>query len=91
MPKATLSHKQFKDTAPAYRGVALWMLNDKLVKEELHDQLEKFKQGGWGAVIARTFPGLLTEYLSDEWMELMSSLVTTKPNRNKDVVMIDRI
>jgi len=59
----------------AYRGVTLWMLNDDLKPERLAEQLDGFRAAGWGAVIARTFNGLMVEYLSDEWMRLMDGIV----------------
>jgi len=51
------------------------MLNDKLNEEELVRQLRGFRKAGWGAVIPRTYNGLLTEYLSGEWMELLDRIV----------------
>jgi len=69
------SRNDFLNPPARYRGVTLWMLNGKLTKEGLNEQLEAFHRGGWGAVIARTFPGLQTEYLSDEYMEMTQSLV----------------
>ncbi len=59
----------------AYRGVTLWMLNDDLKPERLVEQLNSFRAAGWGAVIARTFNGLMVEYLSDEWMRLIDVIV----------------
>ena len=71
-----MDSQSFQSPAAEYRGVTLWMLNDKLQTDQIIDQLEGFKRAGWGAVIGRTFNGLLTEYLSDEWMEMVDALVT---------------
>ena len=68
---------QFRDPALAYRGVTLWMLNDRLDGDELERQLAGFRDAGWGAVITRTFDGLLTPYLSEEWMGLLERIVRT--------------
>jgi len=57
------------------RGVVLWMLNDELELPELLRQLEEIKSAGWGAVITRTFFGLRTRYLSDEWMAMLDAIV----------------
>ena len=65
----------FADPGTAYRGVALWMLNDKLEPEEIARQLEGLHEAGWGAVITRTFNGLRTEYLSEEWMQILEQIV----------------
>ncbi len=51
------------------------MLNDKLDEDELGRQLRGMYDEGWGAVIARTFNGLRTEYLSDEWMRMQDRIV----------------
>ncbi|MBN1673696.1 MAG: hypothetical protein JXR37_21795 [Kiritimatiellae bacterium] len=59
----------FANPGAEYRGVTLWMLNDRLEPEELRRQLRQIHEAGIGAVITRTFNGLRTEYLSDEWME----------------------
>lgn len=66
---------EFADPGKAYRGVTLWMLNDRLEPDEIVRQLEGFAAAGWGAAIGRTFNGLLTEYLSDEWMEIMERVI----------------
>ena len=66
---------QFADPGPAYRGVALWMLNDCLEPEEIVRQLAGFKAAGWGAVITRTFNGLRTPYLSEAWMAILEQIV----------------
>jgi len=70
-----MNARQFADPGPAYRGVALWMLNDRLEPDELERQFRGFRDAGWGAVITRTFPGLRTEYLSDEWMAITRRVV----------------
>lgn len=67
---------RFANPGPEFRGVTLWMLNDKLEPDEIARQIRGFKQAGWGAVITRTFNGLRTEYLSDDWMQILEHLVT---------------
>ena len=66
---------QFADPPAAYRGVTLWMLNDRLAPEQIDAQLDGFRDAGWGAAITRTFDGLATEYLSDEWMAVLERIV----------------
>jgi len=67
--------EEFKNPGTEYRGVTLWMLNDKLEKQEAIRQLETFYQAGWGAVITRTFMGLRTMYLSEGWMEITEEVI----------------
>ncbi len=70
-----MDREQFRDPAAEYRGVTLWMLNDRLEAEQLRRQLAGIRQAGWGAVITRTFDGLMTPYLSEEWMSLLRVMV----------------
>jgi len=67
--------EQFRNPDLAYRGVTLWMLNDRLEGDELERQLAGFRRAGFGAVITRTFDGLLTPYLGEEWMALLERIV----------------
>jgi len=70
-----LNKREFQDPSGEYRGVTLWMLNDKLEKEEIVRQLRDFSLAGWGRVITRTFVGLRTPYLSKEWMALTEEII----------------
>lgn len=67
--------KEFKNPARTSRGVALWMLNDRLEKKEIIRQLDGIAAAGWGAVITRTFNGLRTRYLGQEWMDLTAAII----------------
>lgn len=70
-----MNHGEFRQPSAQYRGVTLWMLNDKLELDEILAQMEGFRDAGWGALIGRTFNGLLTEYLGDQWMEMVDAIV----------------
>ncbi len=65
-----------------YRGVALWMLNDRLEVDQILRQLDELAAAGWGAVIARTFNGLRTRYLGDEWMEIIGRIIERSEQLN---------
>ena len=75
----------FADPGTAYRGVTLWMLNDKLEPDEISRQMKGFGDAGWGAVITRTFNGLRTEYLSEEWMQILEVIVTQAAQQDMKV------
>ncbi|MBN1640783.1 MAG: hypothetical protein JXA09_06085 [Anaerolineae bacterium] len=68
--------RTFLNPGPAYRGVALWMLNDLLEPDEIARQLRGIADAGWGAVITRTFNGLRTPYLGEAWMAILDQIVT---------------
>jgi hypothetical protein len=67
--------QSFAQPGVAFGGTTLWMLNDRLEADELRRQLRGFKDAGWGAVIDRTFNGLRTPYLSDEWHRLVRATI----------------
>ena len=53
-----------------YRTAPLWDWNEKINKEDIEFQLKEFKKGGLGGVFVHPRPGLVTEYLSEEWNEM---------------------
>lgn len=71
----TLSFHPVQTPGKEYRGVNLWFLNDRLEDRVLIEQLEQMNQVGCGAVITRTFDGLRTEYLSEEFHEKIHSII----------------
>jgi pantothenate kinase type III len=63
----------FRDPAMTYRSVPFYSLNDELDPAELDRQLRTFKDGGFGGSFLHSRIGLLTEYLSDRWFEIMAA------------------
>jgi len=61
----------FSDPPVDYRSVPFWSWNDKMTKKEISLQLEDFKAKGIGGVFMHPRYGLITEYLSDEWFEMV--------------------
>jgi len=53
-----------------YRTAPLWDWNEKINEEDIAFQLQKFKEGGLGGVFIHPRPGLVTDYLSDDWNKL---------------------
>ncbi len=70
-----MKHDEFHRPGREYRGVTLWMLNDALEPAELRRQVRGFSDAGWGALITRTFNGLGTRYLSDEWHDCVMLII----------------
>ncbi len=65
------------DPPAEYRTAPLWDWNDRINKEDIVYQLNKFKEGGLGGVFVHPRPGLVTDYLSDDWNELFQFTVKT--------------
>ena len=54
-----------------YRVLPFWSWNDKLNREELRRQIDCFAAAGCGGFFIHSRVGLVTPYLSREWMELV--------------------
>ena len=66
---------KFVDPPSDYRSAPLWDWNDKITEEGIDFQLKKFKDGGLGGVFIHPRPGLLTEYLSEDWNHMFDHTV----------------
>jgi hypothetical protein len=60
----------FIDPPSDYRSAPLWDWNDKITEDGIDFQMKKFKEGGLGGVFIHPRPGLITEYLSEDWNHL---------------------
>lgn len=71
----SLSEELFRNPTAEYRGAPFWAWNSKLDKQELLWQLEVLKQMGMGGAHMHVRTGMATEYLSDEYMDLIKACV----------------
>ncbi len=62
---------KFKDPPVSYRTVPFWVWNEKMDKSQIDEQLTDYKEKGFGGVFVHPRYGLITEYLSDEWFDLV--------------------
>ena len=67
--------KHFANPPSEYRSAPLWDWNDQITEEGIDFQLKEFKKAGIGGVFVHPRPGLLTEYLSEEWFRLFDYTV----------------
>ncbi len=67
--------KHFVDPPAEYRSAPLWDWNEQVTEEGIDFQMKEFKKAGIGGVFVHPRPGLLTEYLSDEWFHLFDYTV----------------
>ncbi|MFD0717368.1 hypothetical protein [Paenibacillus sp. GCM10027626] len=65
--------EDFKNPPAAYRGKPFWAWNGKLEKEELIRQIHIMKEMGFGGFFMHSRVGLETEYLGDEWFDLINA------------------
>ncbi len=64
---------EFKNPGLAWRGKPFWSWNGTLEKDELLRQIEVMKEMGLGGYFMHSRTGLKTEYLGDEWFDLINA------------------
>ena len=65
--------KEFENPGVEWRGKPFWSWNGKLEKDELLRQIDVMKDMGMGGFFMHSRTGLETEYLGDEWFELINA------------------
>ena len=63
----------FEHPTKEYQGKPFWSWNGKLEKKELLRQIDVMKEMGFGGYFMHSRTGLETEYLGEEWFELINS------------------
>lgn len=71
---ASLQSK-LQDPPSEYRSAPLWDWNDKITEEGIDFHMKKFKEGGLGGIFVHPRPGLITEYISEDWNHLFDYTV----------------
>ena len=69
------SYKQllpvFQNPTAEYRTAPFWVWNNKVTRDDIDRTLTEYKDKGMGGVFLHPRYGMITEYLSDEWWELV--------------------
>ena len=78
-----------QDPPASYRPAPFWDWNDQITESEIDFQMKKFKEGGVGGVFVHPRPGLVTEYLSEEWNRLFTYTVEVARKLEMDVWIYD--
>ena len=68
-----LDMKLFETPTSEYRGTPFWSWNTKLEKNELLWQIEQLKAMGFGGFHMHSRAGMNTEYLGDEFMDMVKA------------------
>ena len=77
-------YELFKAPSVEFRGLPFWSWNCRLKKDVIDKQLEIFKEMGFGGTVIHPREGLDTEYLSDEFMDMIRHTV----KRSKELGLI---
>ena len=62
----------FENPGIEFRGKPFWSWNGELQKKELLRQLSIIKEMGFGGFFMHSRAGLMTEYLGEDWFELVN-------------------
>jgi len=79
----------FEAPAAEFRGAPFWAWNCRLQEEELLEQMEHFKEMGFGGVTIHSRTGLDTPYMQGEFMELVGSTVKKAEELGMKVYLYD--
>ena len=66
-------YQRFQSPSNAYRGKPFWSWNGKLDKDELIRQIHVIQEMGFGGHFMHSRTGLVTEYLGEEWFDLINA------------------
>jgi hypothetical protein len=75
MKASKLDYVMFVDPPAEYRPVPFWGLNDELKDDVLRQQIREMKRKGWGGFFMHPRYGLITPYLSEEYMARVQTCV----------------
>jgi hypothetical protein len=62
--------RNFADPPAEYRSMPLWVWNDWMEYPRLAEMLGQYKANGMGGAFVHPRPGLMTEYLGEDWFKL---------------------
>jgi hypothetical protein len=71
----------FRTLPPTFRAAPFWSWNDDLEPEELVRQVGLMDEAGWGGFFTHSRVGLVTPYLSEQWMECVRVTVAEAKRR----------
>lgn len=83
-PKSSkpFSYELFKEPTSEYRGAPFWAWNTKLDKDQLIRQIDNFKDMGMGSFHMHSRTGLDTEYLGEEFMDMVQLCIEHAEKRD---------
>jgi hypothetical protein len=81
--------EDFRNPPIEYSTAPFWVWNDEVTKQKIDEQLPEFKEQGISQIFIHPRPGLITEYLSDEWFELCKYTVDKGKELNMKIWLYD--
>lgn len=83
------TYERFVQPSNEFRGKPFWSWNGKLEKEELIRQIHVFREMGLGGFFIHSRTGLVTEYLGEEWFELVEACAAEGEKLGMEVWLYD--
>ncbi len=81
--------KHFKNPPSEFRTAPFAVWNGKVTETEIDRMLQEMKDAGCGGVFIHPRPGMISEYLSDEWFSLYKHAVEVGKKLGMDVWIYD--
>lgn len=81
--------KEFKDPSKSFRSAPLWVWNTKVTYADIDRMLSELKEQGFGGAFIHPRPGMITDYLSDDWFDLYKHSVETGKKLGMDIWIYD--
>lgn len=81
--------REFVSPSVAYRGKPFWSWNGELRGEELVRQAHIMKEMGLGGYFMHSRSGLITEYLGDEWFDLINEVADAAESDGMEAWLYD--
>ena len=72
-----------------FKPIPFWSINSKLEKQEIVRQIGEMKSYGLGGFIFHARTGLITEYLSEEWFEMVETALKEAKRLDMSVWIYD--
>ncbi|MBS0031585.1 glycosyl hydrolase [Chitinophaga sp. 22321] len=81
--------QQFGQPDKEFGSAPLWVWNTKVTRAIIDSMMTEFKSHGFGGVFVHPRPGLVTEYLSDDWFDLWKHAADKGKQLGLDVWIYD--
>ena len=75
----------FRNPPVSHRAAPLWVWNDLMSEQQIAFQLKELKNHGFGGAFVHPRPGLITDYLSEEWFDRWGFALKTAKELGGDI------
>ena len=79
----------FANPSSEYRTAPLAVWNSKVTNAEVERTIQELKDAGFGGLFVHPRPGLITEYMSDEWYSLYKHAIDYAKEKDMKVWIYD--